>query len=110
METYRVFFRCGAGVIVGRQDLLDADDDGAAVATASRLFDACCDVAAGFERWHGARLVATSYARRPPEVGDAGSINAETQASVARYEEMLLDSRWTIAKSQRLLALTRRSP
>jgi hypothetical protein len=109
MQTYRVFFRCRTGIIIGRQDLLDADDDGSAVAMASRLFDACCDVAAGFELWHGPRLVATSYARRQQDE-DAGSINAETQASVARYEELLVDSRWAIAKSQRLLALTRRSP
>jgi hypothetical protein len=107
MQTYRVFFRCRAGVIVGRQDLLDPEEDGTALAVASRLFDACCDVAAGFELWQGPRLVATSYARRLQN-GDAASINAETQASVARYEELLLDSSWAIAKSQRLLALTRR--
>lgn len=87
---------------------MDAEDDGIAVALASQLFDACCDVAAGFELWHGPRLVATSYARQQ-RAGDAGSINAETQASVARYEELLRDSRWTIAKSQKLLALTKRS-
>jgi hypothetical protein len=108
MQTYRLFFRCRMGVIIGRQDLVDAEDDGTALAMASRLFDACSDVAASFELWHGPRLVATSYARHQ-QIGDAASINAETQVSVARHEEMLLDSRWTIAKSQRLLALTRRS-
>jgi hypothetical protein len=108
LHTYRLFFRCRTGVIIGRQDLLDAQDDGTALAMASQIFDACSDVAASFELWHGPRLVGTSYAG-PPRLADAGSINAEAQASVARYEELLLDSRWTIAKSKQLLERTRRS-
>jgi hypothetical protein len=107
LQTYRLFLRSHEGVIIGRADLSDAEDDGTALALANHLFNACCDLAANFELWHGPRLVATSYARHP-QVTDGGSINAETQARVAQHEEALLDSNWTIAQSKQLLERTRR--
>jgi hypothetical protein len=53
-------------------------------------------------------VVVTSYAG-PPLVADVGSINAEGQASVTQHKELLLDSKWTIAQSRRLLERTRGS-
>jgi hypothetical protein len=108
VQTYRLYFRCRVGAIIGREDLLDAKDDTTALVISVQLFEACSDLAAGFELWHGPRLIGTSYARRP-QIDGAASVNAETQARVARHEELLLDSHWAIAESRRLLALTGRT-
>ena len=107
MQTYRLYFRSPRGVIVGRKDLIDLEDDCTALAVATQVLDACCDLAANFELWHGSRLVATSYARQP-RGADAGSVSAGTQDRVAQVEEQLLGSKWTIAKSKQLLERTRR--
>jgi hypothetical protein len=108
LETYRIYFRCPKDVIIGRNDLIDVEDDCTALTIAAELLDGCSDLAASFELWHGPRLVGTSYAQQR-HLGDAASISAETQARVARYEELILDSHWAIAKSKQLLDRTRRS-
>ena len=112
MHTYRLYFRSPRGVIVGRKDLIDVEDDSTALVVAAQVLGACSDLAANFELWCGSRLVGTSYARyaRQPRVVDAGSVSAGTQAQVAEVEEQLLESEWTIAKSKQLLQRTRRPP
>jgi hypothetical protein len=46
MQPYRLFFRCRGGTIIGREDLIDAEDDCSALAIGTQLFDACSDLAA----------------------------------------------------------------
>ena len=102
---YRVYLRNPKGRIVGREDF-DAADDHAAMTIAEQLRDACSDLCVSFELWNGSRRV-DAFPRLVPRL-DAAGISAATQEAVVLLEERLLESRWTIADSQRLLEQSRR--
>ncbi len=100
--SYRIYFRDRAGRIVGRDDFA-AEDDLAAMAIAQLLRDACSDVCETFDLWRGTRHVDGSFGivARPSE--SATEITARMQESLIEREEALQRSRWTIARSKRLL-------
>jgi hypothetical protein len=100
--AYRIYFRHQKIGIVGR-DEFEAEDDRAAIAFAEVLCDACSDVCDHFELWQGVRRVGACD-RGECAKQDAWRLNAQTQAAAAEHEERLLDSKWAIAKSRRLLA------
>jgi hypothetical protein len=104
--SYCIFFRA-QGAIVGRDDF-GAESDQAATIIAEALCDACSDSCDGFELWQGSRAVGARHASLVQI--DAGRLTAQMQAAVIQHEELLRDSRWAVAKSRRLLALTRRTP
>jgi hypothetical protein len=101
--SYRIFFRA-QGAIVGRDDF-EAESDRAASMIAEVLCDACSDRCDSFELWQGSRPVGARHASLVRI--DAGRLTAQMQEEVAQHEELLRDSRWIIAKSKRLLAVTR---
>jgi hypothetical protein len=124
--TYRIYFRHRREGIVGRDDF-EAEDDRAALGFGETLCDACSDVCDSFELWQGVRHLGTRKARRSrvwpkswalsasamgarlgefPQV-NAWHLNAKTQAAVAEVEVRLLDSKWAVAQSRRLLARLR---
>ncbi len=100
-SRYRVYFRHRQFGIVGRDDF-SAEDDRAATALAEVLCDACSDICDHFELWQGVRRVGTCH-RGGCANPDARQLNEQAQAVIAEHEERLLDSRWAIASSQRLL-------
>jgi hypothetical protein len=98
---FRIYFRHRVNGIVGR-DEFEAEDDGAALAFAEVLCDACSDVCDSFELWQGVRLVGACNGGDCAKL-DAPQLNAKTQTAAAEHEERLLDSKWAIARSRRLL-------
>jgi len=62
------------------------------------------DVCDGFELWQDVRRVG---ARGEFPKLNAGLLNAQTRAAVVEREERLLESKWAIAKSRRLLERVR---
>jgi len=104
--SYRIFFRA-QGAIVGRDDF-EAESDEIATTIAEALCDACSDGCDGFELWQGSRAVNARHASLVQV--DGARLTAQTQEAVVQHEELLRDSQWAVAKSRRLLALTRRVP
>ena len=100
-RLYRIFFRDSDRRIVGRQDF-DARDDAHAITTARVLWEACSDVAWGYELFDANRCVvlrtpAYRVAIALQEIADC------RQDAVVDLEQQMRDSRWAIAKSRRLL-------
>lgn len=100
MAAYRIYFR-GATTIIGREDF-EADDDRGAMAVGWLLWDACSDLASGFELWQGDRELCE---RRGPlrAALSAIEVSERMQASVIETEEAIQRSKWAIAQSRRLL-------
>jgi hypothetical protein len=98
MSTYRVFFRNGRS-IVGRHDFT-ADNDQVAVTTADILCDACSDRCDSFEVWNGDHRVIglTLHSPRSADV-----ILGRSQETIVECEEMIQQSEWAIASSEKLL-------
>lgn len=102
MGSYRIYFHGRSGSIQGRDDV-DAEDDRSAVIMAELLWEACSDVCETFEVWQGIRRVdEPCTARSRPSLG-ARQVTARMQEALIRREEAIRDSRWAIARSQRLL-------
>jgi hypothetical protein len=98
---YRMYFRDAAG-ISGRVDF-DAEDYHVAMTTAELLADACSDKCSGFEVWQDIRqLCDRRTLPRPPRV-TLSDLSARRQASVVETEEVIKNSAFVIASSQRLL-------
>lgn len=101
MAAYRIYFR-SATTIIGREDF-EAGDDQGAMAVAWLLWDACSDLAHGFELWQGSRELCE---RRGPlrAALSAAEVTERMQASVVETEEAIQRSKWAIAQSRRLLS------
>jgi hypothetical protein len=100
MPTYRMYFRT-AGKIHGRHDF-EADNDVAAIRIARVLYDTCADTCDSFELWQGNRPIP---ARLPhhQKANLADLIEAHQRLAI-ESEERISQSRWMIARSQRLMA------
>ena len=86
-------------VIAGCEEF-EAENDAAALAIARAVFDAASDLCDAFELWAGARQIdQRRMATLPISV-----VTAQWQEHVIRAEEALLNSRWAIAHSRRLLS------
>jgi hypothetical protein len=111
MKIYRLCFHGDAGMH-GRQDF-EAEDDESAIRIAEILHDACSDRRSSWQLWQGVRPLRTPNDRHRPISVD--QVTARMQASVIDSEERILQSRWAIASSRRLLdryeqTLVRRYP
>lgn len=100
MAEYRIYFLDGAGHIQARQGFVAANDADA-IESGAFVFDACSDRCVGYELWSGAQLVLQCSARLPATRFEF--LNATRQENIISLEESLLESRWAIAKSVRLL-------
>jgi hypothetical protein len=98
VKTYRSYF-FGDRVISGRHDF-DADNDTSGLQIAHALFDACSDSCQSFELWQGERMV---YVPRTYRETSFTEMSAAHQPAVIETEETLAQSRWSVAKSRRLL-------
>jgi hypothetical protein len=106
MPTYRVFLKDEHGTLVGR-DQFDAPDDLRALVVARMLCDACSDRAASCEVRQGFRLIDRRFPMRTVNLRWE-HLSPKTQEIVYEREFALLESRWAIADSARLLEQTRR--
>jgi hypothetical protein len=102
VASYRIYFLCGDGRIIGREDFV-ADDDVAAIRLGRTLCDACSDICSGLELWQGQRKLRV----RPPPYRPTrvAALNEFHQAQLISTEESISRSQWRIAHSQRLLEL-----
>jgi hypothetical protein len=98
MPAYRIFFRRKQHVD-GHYEF-DADDDATALWIADQLCDTCSDVCDEIELWNGSRRIDIQSAAEC----DAGTGREHAQAHMREIEEILLQSRSTIARSHRLRA------
>lgn len=106
MATYRVFFRDKIGTIIGRDDF-EAPDDHRAMLIARALCDACSDLAASCELRQGFRLIDRRFPMRTVNLS-AEHLARTTREIILAREIALLESRWAIADSARLLEQTAR--
>ena len=106
MTTYRLYLRDDDWAIVGRDDFA-AEDDRRAILIARALCAACADRCAGYGLWQGTRRVNASFPLRQPDLPPE-QLPAKAQDIVLERELALLESRWTIADSVRLLERTAR--
>jgi hypothetical protein len=104
--NYRLFFLDRNGAVEAR-DEFEADSDGAALLIAAQLFDACSEPYADYELWAGARRLASPGPDGPPAASlDDDEMARSVEMVVVERERVLLDSRWAVARSQRLLEHT----
>ena len=102
MKWYRVYLYSESGSFQGR-DEFEAEDDRAAMVVAEHLCDACSDLCASFELWDGGRRVDISFSKLPRPSVSVEQITLASQASLVRREEAMRNSRWAVARSQRLI-------
>ena len=99
MATYRMYFLT-KGQIHGRAEF-EADNDMAAIRMARVLYYTCADSCESFELWDGMRpLRARQSLRQKASLADL--IEAH-QRVVIEKEEQISQSKWMIARSQRLI-------
>jgi hypothetical protein len=96
LNTYRIYF-FGDRAISGRHDF-DAENDPTALQMAHALSDACPDSCQSFDLWRGERRVPRTYRET-----SFAEMSAANQQAVIETEETLAQSRWSVAKSRRLL-------
>ena len=104
MTSYRMYFRSDdkPGVAIRGRDDFEAHDDVEATRVARVLFDACSDGCQSFELWSGDRQIRAQQPHHSVASLDS-LINAHQELALER-EEVIQRSRWSIARSQRLLA------
>jgi hypothetical protein len=98
MTSYRLYLYRGRD-IGGREDF-ESGNDTSATRTAELIFEACSDRCSAWEVWQGVRRVAAAPEARPMRVIHVTEV---MQQSVLDTEERILNSKWAVASSQRLL-------
>lgn len=93
---YHLYFLGEDGIMRGSFRFW-AKSDEAAYELAEVAFDACSDRAVQFELWHGSRRI------RSTSIVTLVEVITNRQAEVVALEEKIHDSRWAVAKSERLL-------
>jgi hypothetical protein len=106
MTEYRIFFLDRRGAIEARQELF-AEDDDAAIALSTIVFQACSEVYGGFELWSFARQVmaVTSGRGKLAEIR-LDEITSAMQQSVLNFEDSIHRSHLRVARSKKLLDAT----
>jgi hypothetical protein len=99
MTPYRMYFYV-KGEIHGRQDF-EADDDVAAIRIARVPYDTCSDICESFQLWQGKRPIPALQPHH--QKASLGDLIEEHQRVVIDTEEILSQSRWTIANSRRFI-------
>lgn len=97
---YHLYLLGEDGIIQGTFDF-SADSDETAYEIGEIAFDACLDCAEDFEVLHGSRLINPTL---PMLMTTVDQVMANHQAEVVALEERMRDSRWAVAKSERLRA------
>jgi hypothetical protein len=100
---YRVYFLNDSGRI-DAAEVIPADSDEAAVVMAEHLYDATCDLYAGYEVWEQSRQIAVNKsprAQNPPQ--SLADITEQMQDSLVEREIALRDSSAYLSQSRRLL-------
>jgi hypothetical protein len=112
MADYRLFFLGSDGAIEARHDFAAPDDD-AAVQIMAIIGKASADAHHGVMLWQGTRRIfEIDEARKADRLFreldkiTAARIASETQQRALDCEELLLNSRWRLAKSEALLRAT----
>ena len=103
MAIYRFrFFDDDDHIMRGQFDF-EAGDDVQAVETAEILFDACSDRCQSWEIWEAELFLV----RGPQNIGiplRASDLTKRRQEYIVYCEEIILQSKWMVASSERLLA------
>lgn len=103
MIWYRLYFLDWKSRITARDDFA-AEDDQSALPIAALLHDAFSDCSPGFELWQGARrLVPENHQGSAKPRQCITAITLRMQEMVLEREEILQQSRWSIATSRRLI-------
>jgi len=97
--AYHLYLLGEDGIMRGSFEF-SADSDEAAYEIAQVAFDACSDRAIQFELWHNLRLISPTL---PAPMTSLDQVTENRQAHVVALEERMRDSRWAVAKSERLL-------
>lgn len=109
MIDYRIYFMDDRAAIQAR-DEFTCDDDAAALVIANRLAEACSEFYVSYELWRGAhRLVPPAAAGNKVAHRawrDQEEINLAIQETVIDRERVLLESKWAVSNSQKLLQAT----
>lgn len=109
MAEFRLYFCDSSDHIIARLEFR-AGDDGAALAIAATIAEACTDRHCGYMLWQEKRLVYSSREAGELQVRrfSRAAITIDRQDEIVRLEEGLLNSHWCIARSVRLLEATTR--
>jgi hypothetical protein len=102
MAWYRVYFLNSHGKIEQAQ-VIEADNDAAAVSMAELLLDSIREICSGFDVWQGDRHVVRET--QPPSVPSKrlAEITEKMQDSLLEYAQALRDSHVLLSRSRRLL-------
>ena len=98
--SYRLFLKNRSGETVGRSEYEAPDEEGSGVIAAA-VFDACSDIAYGYELWNGNQMVLWS---NEPSVPDKlTELEAYQQEIVVNAAIALHESAWLVGESRKLL-------
>jgi hypothetical protein len=97
---YRLFLKSRTGETVGRSDYQAPDEKGSAVIAAA-VFDACSDIAFGYELWNGDALVLSSNRLGVPD--KLTELEAYQQEIIVNSAIALHESAWIVGESRKLL-------
>ena len=97
---YRLFLKSRTGETVGRSDYEAPDEKGSAVIAAA-VFDACSDIAFGYELWNGNELVLSSNRLGAPD--KLTELEAYQQEIIVNSAIALHESAWLVGESRKLL-------
>jgi hypothetical protein len=99
MCTYRLYFLASGRIRAAEE--FEANNDIDAIRIARLVYDACSDMCEAFELWQATRLIRT---RPPPYSGvSLSDLTENHQRIVIEREEVIRNSHWALARSQRLI-------
>ena len=107
MADYRLFFLDSRGAIQAREEFV-APNDEIAYRISACLSDACSDRSFGYMLWRGTVQLFRADAQSADLVdgSTAAQLDQETQRRVLQLEETIQRSKWSIARSVKLLERT----
>ena len=105
MARYRLYFQGSNGGIEARQDFSAADDE-SAIQITEFIAGASADIHHGVMLWQGTRRIIEIGRVLKPKRLALAEIAAKRQEQLLDCEEILLASRWDVARSARLLQAT----
>jgi hypothetical protein len=99
-KKYQIYFRNDRGLIEACEDFR-ADGDQSAMVIGSWLFDACSDCCAEYDVWCGRMRISGG---KQPMLARVPLTN-RVRATLQKTTDAILNGRWKMARSQRLLVL-----
>ena len=102
MTGYRLYFVDDKGAILAREEFIAADD-AAALMISDLVYRACSDACYSYELWQGERrVIAFDNPRDDLIVAPTDLQTIEIQQITLTLEEALQNSKWRIARSEKL--------